>query len=217
MHHDSPRALQVWILPAESQRGFVAVVSVGDQELPRLEEPLDLGDLRRIVDPPQRMLRSVLVPQTDQAGGVPGGWRVTVRSKGKDAGHRLSLRGPARIVKADPPALLGYTGLVGIQQELIDEIVRRIRAQASPSRIILFGSAASGRMTRDSDVDLLVVEPEVSDIRAEMVRLGGALLGLGYSIDVKVIGAERFEETKDIIGGIAYPAHKYGKVIYEAA
>jgi hypothetical protein len=28
---------------------------------------------------------------------------------------------------------------------------------------------------------------------------------------------ERFEETKNIIGGIAYPANKYGRVIYEAA
>ena len=28
---------------------------------------------------------------------------------------------------------------------------------------------------------------------------------------------ERFEESKDVIGGLAYPARKYGKVIYEAA
>jgi hypothetical protein len=28
---------------------------------------------------------------------------------------------------------------------------------------------------------------------------------------------ERFEETKYVIGGLAYPANKYGKVIYEAA
>jgi hypothetical protein len=28
---------------------------------------------------------------------------------------------------------------------------------------------------------------------------------------------ERFERTKLFIGGIAYPANKYGRVIYEAA
>jgi hypothetical protein len=27
----------------------------------------------------------------------------------------------------------------------------------------------------------------------------------------------RFEERKSVIGGIAYPANKYGKVIYETA
>jgi len=32
-----------------------------------------------------------------------------------------------------------------------------------------------------------------------------------------VMRSERFEETRNIIGGIAYPANKYGKVIYEAA
>jgi hypothetical protein len=32
-----------------------------------------------------------------------------------------------------------------------------------------------------------------------------------------VTAVERFEESKDVIGGIAYPAHKYGKVIYEKA
>jgi len=34
---------------------------------------------------------------------------------------------------------------------------------------------------------------------------------------VIVIAKERFEATKDVIGGIAFPAHKYGKVRYEAA
>jgi len=50
-----------------------------------------------------------------------------------------------------------YTGLVvAIDQELIDEIIRRVRSAATPQQIILFGSAAAGRMTRDSDIDLLV-------------------------------------------------------------
>jgi len=33
---------------------------------------------------------------------------------------------------------------------------------------------------------------------------------------VVVMASERFEETKDLIGGLAYPADKYGRVIYEA-
>ena len=28
---------------------------------------------------------------------------------------------------------------------------------------------------------------------------------------------ERYEKTKDLIGGIAYPASRYGVVLYEAA
>jgi predicted nucleotidyltransferase len=39
------------------------------------------------------------------------------------------------------------------------ELVGRILTAARPDRIILFGSAPTGAMTRDSDIDLLVVEP----------------------------------------------------------
>jgi predicted nucleotidyltransferase len=103
---------------------------------------------------------------------------------------------------------------MGISQEIIAEIIRRIKSVAAPDRIILFGSAAAGKMTRDSDIDLLVVEPAPDNTRKESVKIGDALRGLGYPIDVIVIKTQRFEETKSIIGGIAFPAHKYGKVIY---
>jgi len=107
---------------------------------------------------------------------------------------------------------------MNIDQQLIEEIVRRILAQAKPDRIILFGSAAGGQMTRDSDIDLLILE-EIArdDIRKERVRLRDMLRGLGFPFDVLVMPTERFERFKGIIGTIAYPANKYGKVIYEAA
>lgn len=97
------------------------------------------------------------------------------------------------------------------------EIVHRILSVAALDKIILFGSAATGTMTRDGDIDLLVVEAEPGDRRKESVRLRETLIGLGYPFDVIVISSEWFEESKGIIGGIAYPANKYGKVIYEAA
>jgi len=40
---------------------------------------------------------------------------------------------------------------------------------------------------------------------------------LDRAFDIIVMATERFEESKGVIGGIAYPANKYGKVIYEAA
>jgi predicted nucleotidyltransferase len=106
---------------------------------------------------------------------------------------------------------------MGIDQELLDEIVRRVLTVARPERIILFGSAATDRMTRDSDIDLLVVEPTPHDVWEESVRIRDAIGPIGYGCDVVVIGSARFEETKDVIGGIAFPANKYGRVIYAAA
>lgn len=106
---------------------------------------------------------------------------------------------------------------MGIDENITAEIVRRILGVAQPRRVILFGSAATGRMTRDSDIDLLILEENPGNPLEESVRLRETLRGMGYPFDVIVMSTERFEESKDIIGGIAYPARKYGKVIYEAA
>lgn len=104
-----------------------------------------------------------------------------------------------------------------IDDALIKEMVRRILSVASPDKIILFGSAATGQMTRDSDIDLLIVEGDQGDRREEYVRIRRALRGMGYPFDLIFISTSWFEESKEVIGGIAYPADKYGKVIYEAA
>ena len=106
---------------------------------------------------------------------------------------------------------------MGVDQSLLDEVVRRVLAVARPDKIILFGSAASGQMTGDSDLDLLIVEAEPANTRDRSVSIRRALGDVEYPVDVVVISSDRFSETKDIIGGIAYPAHKYGRVLYEAA
>ena len=44
---------------------------------------------------------------------------------------------------------------LGLDQNTLDDIIRRVVEVAQPQRIILFGSAVQGAMTRHSDVDLL--------------------------------------------------------------
>jgi len=104
-----------------------------------------------------------------------------------------------------------------LDERLTGEIVRRVLSVAPAYRIIVFGSAAAGKMKAESDIDLLVIEPQVSNARTESVRIGDALRGLGFSFDVVVMPHERFEETKNVVGGIAYPASRHGRVLYEAA
>jgi len=103
-----------------------------------------------------------------------------------------------------------------LDQRLVEEIVARVLGVARPVRVVLFGSAATGTMTKDSDIDLLVVEEQSTDLRRESLRIRRALRGLGHAIDVIVMSQDRFEATKDVIGGIAYPAHRYGRVIHAA-
>ncbi len=100
---------------------------------------------------------------------------------------------------------------------ILDEVIRRVLSVASPEKIILFGSSVTGKTGKDSDIDLLVVERNPADRRRESVKIDKALGGLGRPFDVIVVSSEYFNSTKDIIGGIAYPANKYGKVLYEAS
>ena len=66
-----------------------------------------------------------------------------------------------------------------IDESLVKEIVRRILAAAAPDKIIVFGSGATGEMTRDSDIDLLIVETDPGDQRKKSVLLREMLRGLG--------------------------------------
>ena len=57
-------------------------------------------------------------------------------------------------------------------------------------------------MTGDSDLDLLVVEPEPANTRDRSVQIRRALGDMQYPVDVIVVSSERFEETKNLIGGL---------------
>lgn len=102
-----------------------------------------------------------------------------------------------------------------IDDGLLNEIVDRIRSISTPRQIILFGSAANEAMTSDSDLDLLVIKDDLKNPREENLQLRKVLSGIGLPVDIFAMTVERFSETKDVIGGLAYPANKYGKVIYE--
>lgn len=93
-----------------------------------------------------------------------------------------------------------------------------LKADGRPVRkIILFGSRARGDARVDSDFDLLVVVPGItpSEKRTYLVDLYAALRGVGVTAEPWVMDEREFEETKPVIGGLAYPAWKEGVVLYD--
>jgi predicted nucleotidyltransferase len=102
-------------------------------------------------------------------------------------------------------------------RQIAEELKKRFLASDGKRvrRVILYGSRALGRATEESDFDFLVVEKDPVSKRDEMRRLRQSLSDLDYPVDVWVMGEEEFEETRNVIGGLAYPAHKYGLVLYE--
>jgi uncharacterized protein len=82
-------------------------------------------------------------------------------------------------------------------------------------RIILYGSRSQGTASPDSDFDVLVVEADPVSKWDEMRWIRHVMRDVPHPVDVWVMGEREFEETKNVIGGLAYPAHKYGVVLYE--
>ncbi len=84
-------------------------------------------------------------------------------------------------------------------------------------KIILFGSRARGDARPDSDYDLLVVLRDIApgEKRSYRLSLYHAFQGAGVAVEPWVMSEEEFEETKGVIGGLAYPASKEGVLLYE--
>lgn len=95
----------------------------------------------------------------------------------------------------------------------IEQAARRLAEAAPGSRVILFGSHARGEAGPRSDLDFLVVEPEVDDVAAESVRLRRALRGLRIAADVVVVSERDVEDWRDVRGSLVHAALADGHVL----
>lgn len=85
----------------------------------------------------------------------------------------------------------------------------------SPVRVILFGSHVRNEARSGSDLDFLVIEPNVPDRHAEMVRLRSALHDLRRPIDVLVYSEAQVEEWGDAPGTALHAALTEDRVLVE--
>ena len=97
-------------------------------------------------------------------------------------------------------------------EALIVEAGRRLARAAPPrTRVILFGSHARGEAGRHSDLDFLVIEPEVENPALESVRLRRALGNLVLAADVIVASEQRVGEWRDVRGSLIHAALAEGR------
>lgn len=100
-------------------------------------------------------------------------------------------------------------------QNTIQEVTRRIVDIASPQRIVLFGSAVRGKMTVDSDLDILVIMRGPVHRRQMAQKIYRNLHGVDLPVDVVVVTEEDVARSQDGFS-IIRPAMEEGQVIYAA-
>lgn len=100
-----------------------------------------------------------------------------------------------------------------IDETLIAEAGRRLAVAAPDSQVILFGSHARGEANPQSDVDFLVVEPEVANEAEESVRLHRTLRDLRVPADVIVVSREYADRWRGVRGGVVHAAFSQGRIL----
>ena len=75
--------------------------------------------------------------------------------------------------------------------------------------------AGTGTATEWSDVDQLVVLPDVSNKRRAAIEIRRSLGDLPASMDIVVATPEEIEERGNIVGSVLYAALREGRGVYK--
>ena len=101
-----------------------------------------------------------------------------------------------------------------INDPLVEQVVNRIVERIHPLKIILFGSRATGKARRDSDLDLLIIysgSKSKRDIKLDIQRL---FRFRDFSMDLFVLTPDEFEPYRHVANTLAREASERGVVCY---
>jgi len=101
--------------------------------------------------------------------------------------------------------------------DIVAEVVRRIHEAVHPLRLVLFGSAATGRMGVNSDLDILVVVENHVSRRTATQSIYRRLYGFPMATDIVVVTEDDVTRHANNPGLIIRNALTEGREIYRAA
>ena len=101
--------------------------------------------------------------------------------------------------------------------QLIQAAERVASAASRPATVIVVGSYARGDASDASDLDLVVIEPDLPDKAQEYLRLKAAVGRVGVGVDLLLYARPEFDRRSQVPGTLPYWAKKEGKVLHDAA
>lgn len=101
-----------------------------------------------------------------------------------------------------------------LYQKEIRKITRQIVEKYKPEKIILFGSFAWGKPTKDSDVDLLIVKKTKKRFLARQMEVGRIING-ELPVDTLIRTPSELEKRLDLGDFFYRDIIKKGRYIYE--
>ncbi|HEY6340235.1 MAG TPA: nucleotidyltransferase domain-containing protein [Bryobacteraceae bacterium] len=102
------------------------------------------------------------------------------------------------------------------RQETIAEITRRLVEYFHPERIYLFGSAATGEMGPDSDLDFCVVLPDDAPKELYRPRAREAIRGIGTAVDLIRLPVTDFDaRAKYVAASLPAAVLREGRLLYD--
>ena len=102
-----------------------------------------------------------------------------------------------------------------ISEQTIQQAAQLLGEAVDHAKVILFGSYARGEAQENSDLDFLVIEPELQDKFREMVRLRQVLRPLRIPVDVLVCSREEVNQQQHACSSAIYWALREGRVLYD--
>lgn len=98
---------------------------------------------------------------------------------------------------------------------IIKKIADKIKKAVDPEKIILFGSYATGKQKKESDLDILIIMNSNLPRYKRSVPVYKALAGVLIPKDIIVYTPEEVEDWKDVPQAFITTAVLKGRVLYE--
>lgn len=102
---------------------------------------------------------------------------------------------------------------VEFEKEILN-ITKQIIEKYKPQKIILFGSAAKGELTPDSDADFLIIKNDIPYYGADRIRELSRLIKRSIPVDFFIYRQDEFEKRLAMGDPFLKLILKEGKILY---